>query len=199
MQRNMRPVGLAYVLFEEGDKIGHIMGYISIAHLFAIGAVFALSLFTFDSFAIHSFITMLINEIINMILKKGFNHPRPSLAMNTNQGFPSSHAQFWSCFVVLFLYWIYKHPQITKKCFSLLCIFCCIGLFLVDFSRWYLNEHFIYQLITGNIVGGCIGCCSAYLYSFTKKYIEKAKELLIKVCVSFGLIKEINQIDEKKE
>ncbi|EMS14113.1 dolichyldiphosphatase [Entamoeba histolytica HM-3:IMSS] len=188
MERKLRPVALAYVLFEEGDIIGHFMGYISILHLFVIGGIVSLILLTFDNYAIYTFGIMLTNEIINYTLKILFKHPRPHLSQNVNKGFPSSHAQFWCCFIVLFYYYINQQPKLTSISKKIIVYCSTLLILLVDFSRWYLNDHFVYQIVVGNVIGICVGYLGIIYYPTFFPLLSQFKLFIKQKLTNFNLI-----------
>ena len=184
----LRPVGLAYVLFEEGDIIGHLLAYISISHLFVIGGIVGVMLVTFDSYFIYTFICMLCNEIINYVIKVIVNDPRPELSHNINKGFPSSHAQFFCCFFVMMIHYINTMKRLTPKSKNILYIGMILYVILVDISRWYLNDHFIYQIVCGNILGLIIGFVCVKMYNTFEGYYQNIKEKVEKILIDTGCL-----------
>ncbi|KAL7715214.1 Dolichyldiphosphatase [Entamoeba marina] len=173
MLLSLRPVSLAFVLFEEGDTIGHFMGLVSLVHLFIIGGIMGCYLSTLDFYYLYTMFIIVINEIFNYSLKHIINDPRPPLSQNINKGFPSSHAQFICCFVVLILYKILQNIKFTSLSRKFIIITICCFVIIVDFSRWYLNDHFIYQIIAGNVFGLIVGVVALFNYKYIVPFEKK--------------------------
>ncbi|ELP93494.1 dolichyldiphosphatase, putative [Entamoeba invadens IP1] len=188
MQRNLKPVWIAEVMFEEGDRIGEMMGYISISHLFVLGGLCAIILFCQDPFTMCVLLTLFVNEGISLVLKRVFNCERPPLSLHNGKGFPSSHTQFWSCFLLLLQYYINSQKRLTQRAKNLFLCANCFVLILVNYSRWYLNDHYMYQLLAGDICGVLIGWVALYSKNLVVEWLGKAKCFVFNSMKSVGLL-----------
>jgi membrane-associated phospholipid phosphatase len=91
------------------------------------------------------FLLLIINVIINYILKFSIKEPRPIQNHNFDiYGMPSGHAQIIT-FLTFYIY--YKTKNIYLFVFNLIC------LFMVMIQRIISNEHSETQVLFGSFIG----------------------------------------------
>lgn len=129
-----------------------------------------------------------VASIINSGLKYVFNRPRPYMASNsiinytnTSGGsFPSGHSSSIGVICSQLLFEIYDKKNYNKKWFRvssiIVFVLCC---FLVGFSRLYLGQHYLSDVIVGMAMGWVIGyLCHKFLYIKNDKEHQIALYLL---------------------
>ncbi|NLB87665.1 MAG: phosphatase PAP2 family protein [Syntrophomonadaceae bacterium] len=100
------------------------------------------------------------------LLKDFFGRPRPSgehLTIATGMSFPSGHAMLSMAFYGFVAYLLAQRvnsPQRRKLIWAVAVIF----IFLIGFSRLYLNVHYPTDVIAGFLLG------ALFLFAFIKLY-----------------------------
>lgn len=157
-----KPITMTFVEYPKGDWLGYLLAWMSLTPMAISAGFIALILFRRDLHTIAFFAGILINEILNQILKLWIKEPRPyeRLHVHSEFGMPSSHSQFiwfFSSYVTLFvlirLHHMNNNAPLERAVrllvlFSswLLAIFVCI-------SRIYLRYHTWSQVIIGSLIG----------------------------------------------
>ncbi|XP_066975723.1 dolichyldiphosphatase 1-like isoform X2 [Macrobrachium rosenbergii] len=99
---------LTHVEYPEGDRIGQLLAISSLTPLAIIVGFVTLILFRRDLHTIVFFAGALLNEAVNLVMKRIIAEPRPLTrkGLYTEHGMPSSHSQmmwFFSSYSILFL------------------------------------------------------------------------------------------------
>ena len=122
------------------------------------------------------FLTQIVPGIIDIVIKKTANRPRPVVALQsliesgkvhvnvlgrhlTENSFPSGHTVTVFALAVALSYMFPKH----KKLFYILA-------FVVAFSRIYDGEHYPLDVIAGGIIGYLFAKITLFLYNKIKNY-----------------------------
>ena len=97
--------------------------------------------------------------MLNKILKRMFNHPRPHSDLYYGRGMPSDHAQFAVLWAGYFHQLLSHHSrfnwsQFHRRTHQLYIIAIWIWCSLVIVSRYILLFHSVDQLIAGGVIGG---------------------------------------------
>lgn len=99
-----------------------------------------------------------INDIINIFLKKLIKFNRPNTIHGDGYGMPSAHSQFTGFLTIYFtMRLIYQFP--TMKIINKILIFVYLisTSILIMFSRYYLKYHHLEQIIVGCLLGSFLG------------------------------------------
>lgn len=116
--------------------------------------------------AIYLNLCLIVTWLIMSLLKDFFARPRPSgehLTIATGMSFPSGHAMLAMAFYGFIAYLLvqkFHSPKSRKLIWSLFLIF----IFLIGFSRLYLNVHYPTDVMAG------FGLGALFLYGFIKLY-----------------------------
>lgn len=164
---NWKPFSLTHVEYPEGDRIGQLLAISSLTPIAIIVGFITLILFRRDLHTIMFFVGALLNEAINLIMKKIIAEPRPLLrkSLYTEYGMPSSHSQmmwFFSSYSILFLIFRLRHINssvlelIWKVVVAMALVAAAI---VVSYSRVYLLYHSWSQVIWGAVIGLALGTC----------------------------------------
>lgn len=164
---NWKPFSLTHVEYPEGDRIGQLLAISSLTPIAIIVGFITLILFRRDLHTIMFFVGALLNEAINLIMKKIIAEPRPLLrkSLYTEYGMPSSHSQmmwFFSSYSILFLIFRLRHINssvlelIWKVVVALALVAAAI---VVSYSRVYLLYHSWSQVMWGAVIGLALGTC----------------------------------------
>lgn len=131
--------------------------------------------------ALFLLITQLVSGLVVHIMKRLWDEPRPisyfsekfpavelhaivGVPMHTHNSFPSGHTTSAFALFLSILYFS-KKPPIHFLCFLLAV--------LVGFSRVYLSQHFILDLLVGSIIGVSVSIsCNLYLDRFSMKWAD---------------------------
>uniref|UniRef100_A0A8D8RM77 Dolichyldiphosphatase n=1 Tax=Cacopsylla melanoneura TaxID=428564 RepID=A0A8D8RM77_9HEMI len=158
------PLTLTYVEYPQGDIVGKFLALMSLTPFGVLIGFVTLILFRRDLHTVSFLVGLLLNEVLNMVLKYIIQEPRPLRAhidkVSVPYGMPSSHAQFmWFfsmyilCFVVVRLRYnnsSYKYESYWKVfiVLSSLLLTC-----IVSYSRVYLLYHTWNQILYGALIG----------------------------------------------
>eukprot|EP00126_Sphaerothecum_destruens_P005411 Sdes_comp18750_c0_seq4m9127 len=105
------PLKLTFVEYETGDVFGKFLAFCSMGPVFLVIAIISVILARREIHTLFFFAGVLLNEILNMILKRYFSQARPNIIKNRpnygTYGMPSAHAQFTGYFTCYILCWLY--------------------------------------------------------------------------------------------
>jgi membrane-associated phospholipid phosphatase len=108
---------------------------------------------------------MLIGIVVNeFVLKKMFKQSRPNGSCSVKCGFPSSHSVLTSMLVGVSCY-LAKYQPNKKLGYSLTSFVAGLWLWTI-ISRVGLNDHSIFQVTAGSMVGGVWGAGIYYLIDY---------------------------------
>ncbi|XP_034235134.1 dolichyldiphosphatase 1-like [Thrips palmi] len=161
-----KPLSLTLVEYPEGDLIGQLFALVSLTPFAILAGFITLMLFRRDLHTIAFFLGIILNELVNFLLKNWFCEPRPLVRNVTYQeyGMPSSHSQFmWffatycALFVIIRLTHTNNHYHMEWLWKGLLLFVTNSFASCVCISRVYLQYHTWTQVFGGAIVGGTLG------------------------------------------
>ncbi|XP_032905236.1 dolichyldiphosphatase 1 isoform X2 [Amblyraja radiata] len=140
------PLSLTHVEYPPDDLAGKVLAYLSLVPVFILFGFVTLIVFKRELHSISFLCGLVLNEILNWVIKNVIKEPRPCQGAHRNlfteYGMPSSHSQFiwfFSIYSLLFLY-----------------------------LRVYLMYHSWSQVIYGVIAGGVMG---ATWFIFTQEIL----------------------------
>jgi len=156
------PFALTHVEYPKGDFIGKILAISSLMPMAIIAGFITLILFRRDLHTITFFIGLLLNELLNMILKYTIRESRPMHrnVQYTEFGMPSSHSQLMWFFAIYSVYFtLFRLHQYPGK--GLSALIQKIGIIVtvlvvaacVAYSRIYLMYHTWSQIMWGAFMG----------------------------------------------
>ncbi|KZC11839.1 PREDICTED: dolichyldiphosphatase 1-like [Dufourea novaeangliae] len=159
------PLSLTLVEYPQGDFFGKLLALISLIPFAIIAGIITLILFRRDLHTITFFSGMIINDIINFILKHTICEARPMRRnVHVEYGMPSSHAQFmwfFAAYTTLFICIRLHHnnnSSVSERFWRVTSIAACIIIaLLVTYSRVYLLYHSISQVLCGAFIGIILG------------------------------------------
>ncbi|XP_014216566.1 dolichyldiphosphatase 1 [Copidosoma floridanum] len=155
------PLSLTLIEYPQGDLLGKLLATISLMPFAVLSGFVTLILFRRDLHTIVFFGGVVINELLNYVLKHIIQEPRPMRrdTLYSEHGMPSTHAQFmWFIAAYMTLFVIYRLHQISEKFWRILIVLACIAsALLVTYSRIYLQYHTYSQVTYGAIIGAIVG------------------------------------------
>jgi len=152
---------LTTVHYRPGDPFSLFFAYVTLIPLALLVSLFTLILFRRDFRTALIFVGLLVNEVVNYILKKMVKQSRPSVLKmrETDYGMPSSHAQFLFFFsTYLFLLLLSNKFSFYHKWWKQ--VYSVLGYVVaaaVAYSRVYLYYHTAEQVLVGCAIGTVIG------------------------------------------
>lgn len=166
------PFSLTFVTYSADDQIvGQIAALFSLLPIFAIVAYVTLIVARRELLAASTLFGQLLNLILNFVLKRAINLPRPPGSDHTGPGMPSDHAQF-SFFLAVFVCWWLSSGQVklstssspmspsatlAEKIRTVLRLGMLLLAVLVGWSRVYLGYHTVLQVVVGALIGAMTG------------------------------------------
>ncbi|KAF6034576.1 DOLPP1 [Bugula neritina] len=170
-----KSLSLTHVQYLEGDVIGFILAWSSMLPIFIFVSIVTLVLFRRDLHTVCFGAGLLLNEVLNKILKRVIAEPRPVASHRPTNALgyrmPSDHSQymaFFSVYVTLFLC-IRSHSTgaCLERIWKLILV---TGVMLSAaaccYSRYYLLYHTPAQIYWGILVGvltGILWFCMVHL------------------------------------
>jgi len=157
---------LTYVEYHEGDIIGFLSAGVSLAPVFAIVAYVSVILARREIITIAALAGQLGNTILNVVIKKIIDAPRPDGTHLSGPGMPSNHSQFvfftatfWSLHILNknAVHIFSRAPQYGNAARLIVSAGLYFMAFAVAFSRVYLDYHFAGQVFVGSTLGILIG------------------------------------------
>jgi len=148
------------------------------------------TLFVKYRYTISSIATILLSTLIVFVAKRSFNMPRPLKYFNTiyegsfqlrlieglnihgSYSFPSGHTA--TAFAVFTFF-----ALITNKKYKLLKIFYIFMAIIIGYSRMYLSQHFLQDVVLGSLIGSLSAIVSFYFINKIKN--EKLENSLLAV------------------
>uniref|UniRef100_A0A0X3NXM7 Dolichyldiphosphatase 1 n=2 Tax=Schistocephalus solidus TaxID=70667 RepID=A0A0X3NXM7_SCHSO len=167
-----KPLSTFFVLYQRGDKIGHVLAWSSEAPLIIASGVLAVAFFRRDLHSIFYVIGMLFNEFLNYVLKHLIKAPRPLVhpsLLVTGYAMPSNHSQFMffmACYLFLFCTCRLLRQHYSAVYLNSACIFALLLSCITAYSRLYLGFHTFQQICIGSLIGIIAGFCWFLLVHF---------------------------------
>jgi dolichyldiphosphatase len=188
---SVTPFSFTYVTYIKGDVVGQFMCLVTLAPVYIIASYATLITYRRDTTSIFNTIGQFASLLVNYILKKAINQPRPeakSIDLD-DSGMPSNHAQFIWYFVAINIMQLMQSnsalPRLYQRLYSLCLFFLAI---LVSYSRIYLGYHTIDQVIVGGLVGSLCGIIWHY---FSRRYATLILRLpILKEVCSFFVVRD---------
>ncbi|XP_066593682.1 dolichyldiphosphatase 1-like [Prorops nasuta] len=160
------PLTLTLVEYPQGDLFGKFLAVVSLVPFAILTGFVTLILFRRDLHTIVFFVGVIINEVINFILKHTICEARPIRRdiIYAEYGMPSTHAQFMWFFAVYTTLFVcirlhYNSNSTVSERFwrGTIIAGCIIAASLVSFGRVYLQYHSYSQVLWGAFLGSVLG------------------------------------------
>ncbi|XP_063902486.1 dolichyldiphosphatase 1-like [Zophobas morio] len=194
---NLEALSLTLVEYVKGDFYGKTLALTSLLPLFLISSMATVIFIRRDLQTIFFFTGVILNELLNFILKTVYNQARPTFTgyhhrgVYSKAGMPSNHAQFVS-FFAFYLSWFLVMKCETLKGWKILHIaviwapsVLCIT------SRVYLRYHTLEQVLSGMFFGFIFFLIWASLTSTVRPSYGKLTALPL---CRFFLIKDTSKV-----
>lgn len=119
----LKPIGLTFVEYEAGNPFAMLLAYSSLTPIFLVVAFVTVMISRRELHAFSFFTGQMFCEIITIILKKYFQHPRPignylwswfSKSQGSNRtgfGMPSEHSSFVFFFAIYATLFLFKRAK----------------------------------------------------------------------------------------
>ncbi|KAL5286974.1 DOLPP1 family protein [Megaselia abdita] len=164
-QTEWSPVKLTLVEYPKDDTVGFVYAAASLAPLVIIVGLLTLILFRRDLWTITFFSNLMLDELLNKLLKNMIKSPRPMERKDAygKYGMPSSHAQFMGFFTAYLILFICLRQHQTYRNFfgkvvrNLLVMMLVVVNIIVCLSRVYLSYHTLLQVCVGQGIGITLG------------------------------------------
>lgn len=175
INQSWKPISLTYVIYPEGDLIGKILAWSSLLPIFIIVSFLTLIVFRRELHTMAWFLGLLLNEVVNMIIKHSIKAPRPCSAEDKSKlynkyGMPSSHAQFMGFMAIysIFFAYIRLKVHVYEKFMDnirqhFIALSAAGAALIVCYSRIYLHYHTVEQVLVGLLVGTITGSIWFYV------------------------------------
>ncbi|KAJ2785713.1 Dolichyldiphosphatase 1 [Coemansia javaensis] len=168
-QRQLRPFGLTYFQYEDGDHVGMLLALASLAPIFLVVAETAVVLSRREAAGILLLAGQLLNEALNLALKLWIREDRPHQHLGDGYGMPSSHAQFMGFFAVYMALYFERQVAALAAHRRLVLAGAAVLAALVAASRVYLGYHTAAQVLAGVAAGVASG---AAWYAFVERVVR---------------------------
>ena len=163
----------------EGNSITNVfktLTYLGNAKMVAIFCVITLLLDKSKTkVALPITLAVMMDAIVNILLKNAFQRPRPSLeqlVLEKNFSFPSGHAMVTATIFSMLIYLSYKYIK-RKNMRICSCSVCILLIILVGISRIYLRVHYFSDILAGWTLGIVITLIIIYIMNIFEKNKSK--------------------------
>lgn len=119
----------------------------------------------------------LMSHLLNVLIKNIVARERPSISIAANaegHSFPSGHAMLSMVCYGLLVYFLSKKVSSTKRVFVIQLFFALL-IFLIGLSRFFINVHYLTDIMAGFFIGYLCLIGLVYLYEFIQKRQNQSK------------------------
>ncbi|CAI5709374.1 unnamed protein product [Peronospora effusa] len=156
--KRMQEFELTWVVYDPTDPLGAMLALFTLSPVFLMIVYVTLVATQRDLDSISMLVGQLVSVLLNKILKKHINQPRPVGAFMSGPGMPSAHSQFISFFAAYMVIYTWKRLNTHRRLEKWLTIIGAIAItVLTCYSRIHLNYHSTDQVAVGAAVGGLTG------------------------------------------
>jgi len=155
-----KTLSITHVEYPEGDILGKIFAIYSLMPLVIMIMLFTLFMSRRDLHTATLGVGVILNHILNQVLKKMYAEPRPMQRAVTfeEHGWPSNHSQYmWfvCSYLILFIKYRLHHLGGCQEIFwkTMSSILCLGGAVTMSYSRVYLQYHTEDQVVAGSVIG----------------------------------------------
>ncbi|CAH0474948.1 unnamed protein product [Peronospora belbahrii] len=149
---------LTWVVYDPTDPFGAILALFTLSPIFLVIVYVTIVTIQRDLDSISMFMGQFVSVLVNKVLKKLINQPRPEGAFMSGPGMPSAHSQFISFFSAYVVIYTWKRLNLHRRLEQWLTILIAIVItVLTCYSRIHLNYHSTDQVVVGAAVGGFTG------------------------------------------
>ncbi|KAG1708584.1 hypothetical protein DVH05_022212 [Phytophthora capsici] len=149
---------LTWVVYDPTDPFGAMLALFTLSPIFLMIVYLSVIASQRDLDSIAMLIGQLASVVLNKVLKKLINQPRPDGAYMSGPGMPSAHSQFMGFFAAYVVIYTWKRLNSQRRLEQWLTIFGAIATAaLTCYSRIHLNYHSTDQVVVGVAVGALTG------------------------------------------
>ena len=94
MGRQLVPIDLFLVQYDEGDLVGSLLAWVSLLPICIFVGLFGILLMKRDLRTVSLYGGLAAGEVLSVMLKRTIKEPRPEGSAAGGYGMPSSHSQF---------------------------------------------------------------------------------------------------------
>ncbi|KAA8494799.1 Dolichyldiphosphatase 1 [Porphyridium purpureum] len=166
-----------HVVYDKGDEWGKVLALMSLAPVFVVVALVAVSLATREAQVLCMLLGVLVNDALNMVFKIVIQQPRPDTSPallngdgHLELGMPSAHAQFMAFFACYLGVMMHSRKwQLMPVHESVVLMLGSSGVSLLAIlSRVYLGYHTVSQVLVGTLIGMLLGAGAASIVCTSK-------------------------------
>ncbi|MFD2245824.1 phosphatase PAP2 family protein [Pontibacter ruber] len=161
----------AFARSHTSPEVTRLMRFISFfasaEYLMVVPALVVLGFSWFEHMRWYGLKVLLISltsSVLNQVLKRAFERPRPETAMLEQSGlsFPSGHAMIGGAFygVLIYIVWQTVRSPFWRWLYTVLLT---VLILLIGYSRIYLNVHYATDVVAGYAIGILWLIASVYL------------------------------------
>ncbi|CAI5728594.1 unnamed protein product [Hyaloperonospora brassicae] len=149
---------LTWVVYDPTDPLGALLALFTLSPIFLMIAYVTVVASQRDLDSISMLAGQLVGVVVNKVLKKVINQPRPESAFMRGPGMPSAHSQFMGFFAAYVVIYTWKRLNSRRRLeqwFTILSVI--MTSCLTCYSRIHLSYHSTDQVIAGAVVGVLTG------------------------------------------
>ncbi|TDH66439.1 hypothetical protein CCR75_009163 [Bremia lactucae] len=158
LAKTVQEFELTWVVYDPMDPFGALLALCTLFPIFLMIVYFTAITLRRDLDSISMLIGQLVSVVINKVVKKLINQPRPIGAYMSGPGMPSAHSQFMGFFATYSV--VYTAKRLNERRHLEQWITICGVIFmavLTCYSRIHLKYHSIDQVVVGAFFGILIG------------------------------------------
>eukprot|EP00746_Dinoflagellata_sp_MGD_P028112 gnl/MRDRNA2_/MRDRNA2_166448_c0_seq1.p1 gnl/MRDRNA2_/MRDRNA2_166448_c0~~gnl/MRDRNA2_/MRDRNA2_166448_c0_seq1.p1 ORF type:complete len:195 (-),score=19.48 gnl/MRDRNA2_/MRDRNA2_166448_c0_seq1:31-615(-) len=190
----LKPLGITYVVYEEGSKISKILALLTLSPQFAVCALTAAVVVTRCVSWFWALLGAVTVDIFCTVVKVIVKQPRPAGSYKDGYGMPSEHAAFCVFLALHFSLVILLRLRCAFSLKALAWLILWVWAILVCYSRLHLGVHTDGQIL----VGAAIGIGGALVWLAIEKVLEKPLYVLQEKVDGFWAWLDIHWIDTKR-
>ncbi|RLN46051.1 hypothetical protein BBJ29_003383 [Phytophthora kernoviae] len=149
---------LTWVVYDPTDPLGVILALFTLSPIFIMIMYATLVTSQRDLDTISMFTGQMVTVVLNKVLKKVINQPRPEGAPMSGSGMPSAHSQFIAFFAAYVVAYTWKRLNSRRRLeqwFTIVSVL--VVAVLTCYSRIHLGYHSTEQVVVGVVFGVLTG------------------------------------------
>ncbi|KAF4324060.1 hypothetical protein BBO99_00002336 [Phytophthora kernoviae] len=158
VKQELQAFELTWVVYDPTDPLGVILALFTLSPIFIMIMYATLVASQRDLDTISMFTGQMITVVLNKVLKKVINQPRPEGAPMSGSGMPSAHSQFIAFFAAYVVAYTWKRLNSRRRqeqWFTIVSVL--VVAVLTCYSRIHLGYHSTEQVVVGVVFGVLTG------------------------------------------
>mmetsp|Transcript_16930 Transcript_16930/g.22794 ORF Transcript_16930/g.22794 Transcript_16930/m.22794 type:complete len:198 (-) Transcript_16930:91-684(-) len=152
-----KPLGLTFVLYEDGNLLSKILALATLTPIFAGVALLGALVTTRRLAWAWALLGAVLVDVACAALKELIQQPRPTGSYREGPGMPSEHAAFSTFLAVHLSLWVWARVRCPWALKALMYLALVAWTCLVVVSRHHLGVHSSAQLAVGSAIGAAAG------------------------------------------